>query len=97
MAWAERPHTPRSEAGLLPLIGQVHKRRKEEAEAQKRYEPPAPCPSSVRNWIAEWLARDRVIDALVTSERFRGNRASQGFMSKLDELIESCVEKHYLT
>ncbi len=96
MAWAERPQTPRSERGLQPLIAAVHERREAAALAAKRYEPPAPCASSVRKWIADWEAADRVVDALVTWERFRGNRASR-FAPRLDELVERCVQKHYLT
>ncbi len=96
MSWAERPQTPKTELGLAPLVAEVDARRKIEAAVAKRFEPPAPCPSSVRNWITKWQAGSCVADALLTRERDRGNR-SRRFSLHLAGLLADFVQENYLT
>ncbi len=95
MAWAAQPETSRSEAGLLPLIAAVHRRR-DEAVAPGVLAETAPCASSVRKWIASWRKRDRTVDALLSAERLRGNR-SRRHEPVLADLVDDFVERHYLT
>ncbi len=94
MEWAANP-TPRSEAGLQPLIDRVHNRRKAVIPPNPLDVSP-PCASSVRKWIAAWQRADRLGFILVCRERFRGNRRRR-YEQVLDDVLHEFVEKHYLT
>lgn len=96
MEWANQPGTPRSRKGLPPLIAGVHQRRSEEARKSRRYEPPAPCVSSVQGWLSSWLVGGRTIESLVPQERKRGNRHSK-LPPSVQELIAQAIDTWYLT
>ena len=96
LAWAAERGIPRSERGLPPVIARVHARRVVQAMADKAWEPPPPCPSSVQKWIHDWLEGDRTLDALVSQDRMKGNRHDR-LAGRNREYILQALDEHYLT
>ena len=70
MAWAEEEGISLTERGLGPVIDRVYCRRKALSDA----EPPPPNYKTVQTWVRHWLGRGKSVDALVSQERFKGNR-----------------------
>lgn len=92
MAWAEEEGISLTERGLGPVIDRVYCRRKALSDA----EPPPPNYKTVQTWVRHWLGRGKSVDALVSQERFKGNRRPRLGLSVVD-LMAQVIDEHYLS
>ena len=96
MAWAEEEGISLSDRGLGPVIDRVHRRRKTAADDVRRYEPPPPNFKTVQAWVRRWLGRGKSVDALVSQERFKGNRRPR-LSASIVNLMAEVIDEHYLS